>query len=662
MSLRLWLPLNGNLINKGLEPGIKVTNNQNLVTFVNDGKLGGQCAQFDSTSKNCYLQTNYYTNFGTNNFSIAFWVKIDADNVPDNYTHIVSSKGYGASDSGVCVAYFKGSDSTNAVLKFRVSGQRAGCPIVNFSNKWIHFIAIRDNTVAENVRFFINGIATDSEAGSDHSMTVVNTGNTAFRIGIDTDKHYFPASMQIQDVRIYDHALSDKEAKELAKGLVLHYKLNDTYQQINANMLPDTNVSSLTKVQASYNRYFANKSASGWTATWKFIEDPPVAGIHYGVEYNITTAGTNHAVCWYDGGTIPIQTGKIYTVSCYVKRIEGTDIQLRFTYGSSPYYENDDSTHQTSITVINDNEWHQYSWTFTSKVSNKRVYAGTPLSIGKTIFCGWKLEEGDTATPWCETNFSQKATTKVQDLSGYNHDGIIVGDLTTKPQSPKYNVSTIFPTNSDYFYMPHITSTTAMTNEFTFASWIYRDYTDTTTRTFYLGLCQIYLHTNFSLRIQWTHASANLSYNNTNIWDSGPIIQPQMWTHIAYTFQNGIVRCYINGVKYKTSDRSDTGQFIRGTKGSPNASIGYTWIGGLSDLRTYATALSDEDIKELYETSVSIDNKSNIYSCQFEENDLNKISITNRGQLQMDAIEENSSTASFYKDTKEIKGQLIYEY
>ena len=47
MSLRLWLPLKGDLVNRGLEPGIKVTNNQNLVTFVNDGKLGDQCAQFD---------------------------------------------------------------------------------------------------------------------------------------------------------------------------------------------------------------------------------------------------------------------------------------------------------------------------------------------------------------------------------------------------------------------------------------------------------------------------------------------------------------------------------------------------------------------------------------------------------------------------------------
>jgi len=30
-------------------------------------------------------------------------------------------------------------------------------------------------------------------------------------------------------VRIYDHCLSDKEVQEIAKGLVLHYKLDDTY-------------------------------------------------------------------------------------------------------------------------------------------------------------------------------------------------------------------------------------------------------------------------------------------------------------------------------------------------------------------------------------------------------------------------------------------------
>jgi hypothetical protein len=31
----------------------------------------------------------------------------------------------------------------------------------------------------------------------------------------------------MNDFRIYDHALSTKEVEEIAKGLVLHYKLDD---------------------------------------------------------------------------------------------------------------------------------------------------------------------------------------------------------------------------------------------------------------------------------------------------------------------------------------------------------------------------------------------------------------------------------------------------
>jgi hypothetical protein len=35
----------------------------------------------------------------------------------------------------------------------------------------------------------------------------------------------------MNDVRIYDHALSTKEVEEIAKGLVLHYKLDDAYSE-----------------------------------------------------------------------------------------------------------------------------------------------------------------------------------------------------------------------------------------------------------------------------------------------------------------------------------------------------------------------------------------------------------------------------------------------
>ena len=54
MALRVWLPLNGTLENRGLS-NITVTNNGAAVD--NNGKIG-KCYNFDGTS-NSYIQTDY---------------------------------------------------------------------------------------------------------------------------------------------------------------------------------------------------------------------------------------------------------------------------------------------------------------------------------------------------------------------------------------------------------------------------------------------------------------------------------------------------------------------------------------------------------------------------------------------------------------------------
>src|SRR5574344_1089372 len=74
MSLKIWLPLNGNLENLGMaDATFSATNNP---TIVNDGKIG-KCYQFDgsTTYQRIYCSTYSNTNFNNKPLTICFWFK-----------------------------------------------------------------------------------------------------------------------------------------------------------------------------------------------------------------------------------------------------------------------------------------------------------------------------------------------------------------------------------------------------------------------------------------------------------------------------------------------------------------------------------------------------------------------------------------------------------
>lgn len=239
-----------------------------------------------------------------------------------------------------------------------------------------------------------------------------------------------------------------------------------------------------------------------------------------------------------------------------------------------------------------------------------------------------KLEEGSMATPWCPNSSDALATTMglndnmEYDTSGYGNNGTKIGTFSYDSDTPKYNVSSVFDSSS-IINTPVIITSTNLISQYTAAVWIKRNNTDTTNNhCFFTGPIELFIQGSTSrIRFYWSHATSTSSMAN-NTWDPSVTINNSIWTHIVVTFADGVLKCYINGELSNTSDRSSTGQYIYGNKYHTIGSYHDTtekFIGQICDVRAYATALSAEDVKSLYNSSAYIDNQGNIYGAVYEE-------------------------------------------
>lgn len=206
MSLRVWLPLNGTLDNQGLDD-VVVTNNG--ATVDNNGKIG-KCYNFDGS--NNYISFPY--SFPSGDWSYSIWF----------YTTSTDTQTLGCCRNGVGLGFSVFLISN----KVRIDGiigndnQQWTTAYTYLTNTWINLIVTSKNGL---IKYYING-----EYQTSKTVTVNNTklGNL-FSIGASQANgsslgNYFKG--KINDVRIYDHALSLFEVKQISQGLILHYPLN----------------------------------------------------------------------------------------------------------------------------------------------------------------------------------------------------------------------------------------------------------------------------------------------------------------------------------------------------------------------------------------------------------------------------------------------------
>lgn len=558
MSLAVWLPLNGDLHNQGLN-NINITNTN--ATLNDNGKIG-KCYNFNGS--NNYIKGNTFLNNNSTAFSFSCWVNFNS--ISGN--QCLFSNRTVTSEGGFSIFYGSG------VFRFD-SGSRWSftSPVSISANTWYHFCFTWEKNKNENKKYYCNGelkeTTTSNSIPSAANTTYFSIGGSQASTNGNGTGNFLNA--KINDVRIYDHCLSPKEVEEISKGLILHYPLNNNGLG-NANLALNT-----------------------------FYEMRPYTISSYYTKINNSTDFFNLSI------------GDTYT--CRAKITAGEkDTCLRIQF-----YTDDNKTNIFGNWVPAGTTG--YSTITSTLTAEQRSYSQMRILLSDDVkastsgeYGELKLEKGSIATPWCPNNIN---TNIIYDTSGYCNNGTIVGDITTITPSPRYNCATSFINNTSGIKIEDKDFSSIFNLDFTFSFWIK---SDDGGRSVYFGnfnkhpAFNIEKKDNNLLRLYWD-GSPDIEFSNTTITNNE-------WVFITIVkFSTGTIKAYLNGVEKAATEYGFTSQSFsspwyigRDSRGDYTA-----YLGNMSDFRIYCTALSANQIKELYNTSMQIDSSGNVFARELVE-------------------------------------------
>jgi len=285
---------------------------------------------------------------------------------------------------------------------------------------------------------------------------------------------------------------------------------------------------------------------------------------------------------------------------------------------------------------VNDNITGLGIWTYkipTDKAYTKIMFRVDIHSNGSTsytcYYCNFKAEEGNKATAWIP-NESDPLYSAMgydsdiePDCSGYKRDGIIIGTLIAATDTPRYRTSSNFPSGANYI---NAGRGAMVTDAITVNMWIkYSTWGTPISCTEGGG----WNFENNNSGIKFSICTADNTYRaaQTSIIPSSLI---NNWHMLTGTYDGENVKLYIDGKEEGTLAASISHKNIKynannvifiGAEASGNATTpaSTAFIGNISDVRIYCTALSADDIKALYDDAGYIDKNGNFHAYEFVE-------------------------------------------
>lgn len=237
MSLQVWLPLNGNTNNQGAAS--VVVSNKGAVS--NDNGKIGKCCYFDGAS---YIKVSIPEGMTSiKNMTLAMWVK------GDYAFGGISHDGDTTTGAAVLTLYDKYWQFVNDDDSYMAFAKDV---YTDIDKAWHHVACTISDTTATA---YLDGIAIRTMTLASNKITTDLTSDSFIEIGADHPGGDEFLTGYVNDFRIYDRCLSAREVREISKGIVCHYPLNQSERFI--NLISD---SYINQTSSSYG--FGNKSVS----------------------------------------------------------------------------------------------------------------------------------------------------------------------------------------------------------------------------------------------------------------------------------------------------------------------------------------------------------------------------------------------------------------
>ncbi|MEO1497376.1 MAG: LamG-like jellyroll fold domain-containing protein [Planctomycetota bacterium] len=179
-------------------------------------------AKFDATGEHVYAPPNAdFQNLGANDgdWSIAFWIR-PTDAMHTNWRNVVHIGGADANDRGPLIMLHPTNDRFHCWMSTTTiaSGTGGWCSQHVDYNLWQHYVLVKSGGY---LLWYVDGEFVNANVINGESYA------SAGHLRIGQESWWGTPDADLDDVRIYDYAISDQDAVELYTSLVAHYQLAD---------------------------------------------------------------------------------------------------------------------------------------------------------------------------------------------------------------------------------------------------------------------------------------------------------------------------------------------------------------------------------------------------------------------------------------------------